>query len=596
MEQAVHQTLINDIENLLASAKGIDEIQAKNLRKTAETLLAENNDHPLKGNLTTCLEQLRERIHTQVEKRDADYETVLAELEKARAALKEEKLKIAEDATQKALSIAGQIPGLSAQRRAEMDKQLDGIYPQMRKLSAWRHWGTTQARENLIAQIKQIHGSDMDPNKIVKTLRDAKAQWQDWEKSGDHSEHKLWKEFSDACDTAYEPCRAFFKAQKEERKKHLAQKRELIDEINARFEKTDWSQPDWKDIDKWLRQARGRFFKIGHTDYKHHKKLKVNLDKALAQFEEHLSRERERSLKIRRNLIDEIQALEQVEDIREAISKLEQLRKKWLITVLDKRGIENKLWNQFQKAQDVIYQRRNSERKEQDQARNENLKQKRLVVEDLIKAAGAPLDELTGGQSILAQHKDRFNEIGYVPRNAEKSLMDSWRSAQKQFAEALNKAQKAKTKNTQNALLEKARFCANLEQRKQKAEKLDAADTVKAYDALPPLSTTLEALFRKRLDAALSEQPYTDDVLLSNTESQLLACLKAEVILDLPSPDEYAKQRMAYQIERLSASMKKNTQAQENIETLKQQLLTTGPIQADKYETILARIEPVLSL
>jgi hypothetical protein len=203
---------------------------------------------------------------------------------------------------------------------------------------------------------------------------------------------------------------------------------------------------------------------------------------------------------------------------------------------------------------------------------------------------------LTGGQSILAQHKDRFNEIGYVPRNAEKSLMDSWRSAQKQFAGALNKAQKVKAKNTQNALLDKARFCADLEQRKQIAEPLDAAEAVKAYGALPPLSTTLEALFRKRLDAALNEQPYTDGVLLNNTETQLLACLKAEVILDLPSPDEYAKQRMAYQIERLSASMKKNTQAQENIETLKQQLLTTGPIQADKYETIMARIEPVLSL
>lgn len=174
--------------------------------------------------------------------------------------------------------------------------------------------------------------------------------------------------------------------------------------------------------------------------------------------------------------------------------------------------------------------------------------------------------------------------------------MDSWRSAQKQFAETLNKAQKAKAKTTQNALLEKARFCASLEQRKQQSEPLDAADTVKAYDALAPLSTTLEALFRKRLDAALNEQPYADNILLNNTETQLLACLKAEVILDLPSPDEYAKQRMAYQIERLSASMKKNTQAQENIETLKQQLLTTGPIQSDKYETILVRIKPVLNL
>ena len=596
MEQAVHQTLVNDIETLLASPGGIDEVQAKQYRKTAEALVADSEEHPLKANLSTCLEQLRERIHKQVEKRDSDYERVMAELEKAQAALKEEKLKEAEDGTQKALSIAGQIPGLSAQRRADMDKQLDAIYPRMRKLSAWRHWGTTQARENLMAQIKQIHGSDMDPNKIVKTLRAAKAQWQDWEKSGDHSEHKLWKEFSDACDTAYEPCRVYFKAQKEERKTNLLEKRELIEQINTRFEKTDWSQPDWKEIDKWLRQARGKFFKIGHTDYKQHKKLRTNLDKALVQFEEHLGRERERSLKQRRKLVDDIQALEQLDDIRDAISQLDQLKKKWQITVLDKRGIENKLWDQYQKAQDAIYSKRNDERKEQDQARNENLKQKRLVVEGLTKAAGTPEGDLINGQSILAQHKDRFNEIGYVPRKAEKALMDSWRSAQKQFSDVLNKAKKAKVRNTRNALIEKAQFCAALEQSKQQSNKLDPEESLKAYEVLMPLSTELETLLRKRVDAALDETAYTPEILLKNTEAQLLACLKIEVMLDLPSPDQFSKQRMAYQIERLSASMKKNTQTQESVETLRQQLLTTGPVQAEQYEAIQVRIKPLLSL
>ncbi len=594
MQQAVHQTLINDIETLLASPKAIDETQAKDYRQTAETLISEHADHPLLADLTNCLEQLRKRVHTQVEKRDADYELLMAELKKARTALEEDKLKIAEDATHKALSIAGQIPGLSAQRRREMEKQLDAIYPRMRKLSAWRHWGTTQARENLIAQIKQIHGSDMDPNKIVKTLREAKAQWQDWEKSGDHSEHALWKEFSGACDKAYEPCRVFYKEQKAERKKNLAQKRELIEEINTRFEKTDWSQPDWKDIDKWLRQARSRFFKTGHTDYKQHKKLRINLDAALAQFEEHLTRERERSLKIRRKLIDDIQALETVEDVRAAISQLDQLRKKWQITVLDKRGVENKLWEQYQKAQDTIYSRRNTERKEQDQAHNENLKLKRRVIEDLIQASGASADELIKGQSVLAQHKDRFNEIGYVPRKAEKSLMDSWRGAQKQFGDALKKSQQARARSAQTALLDKARFCAALELSKQQAKTPDRPDITEAYQALPALSADLEALFQKRLEAALNETAYTDAVLRKNTEAQLLACLKAEVMLDLPSPGQYSKQRMAYQIERLSASMKKNTQVQETIETLKQQLLTTGPVQADQHDAILARISPIL--
>ena len=132
MEQAVHQTLINDIENLLAVKKGVDESQAKKFRRQAETLLEAQKDHAMTKSLTTSVEKLRTRVHQQTEKRDKDFEQVIKALTKATDALKTDALKTAEDATQKALSVAGAIPGLSAQRRAEIDKQLDRIYPKMR--------------------------------------------------------------------------------------------------------------------------------------------------------------------------------------------------------------------------------------------------------------------------------------------------------------------------------------------------------------------------------------------------------------------------------------------------------------------------------
>ena len=594
MQAAAHQTLINDIKNLLSGTAGIDETQAKQYRKQAESLIKDQLDHPLTTDLEAGLSQLRMRIHRQVEKRDADFEKVIAELSRANKALQEENLKIVEEATHKALSIAGQIPGLSEQRRAEIDKQLDRIYPKMRKLSAWRHWGTTRAREDLIDQIKQIIGSGMDPNKIVKQLREAKKQWQDWEKSGDHSEHKLWKEFSDSCDKAYEPCRAFYKAQKEERKTNLAAKRQLITDINQRFEDTDWNTPDWKEIDKWLRQIRGKFFKIGHTEYKHHKKLKVSLDTALSQFEEHLTRERERSLKARQKLIEDVLALEQLDDSREAMSALDGIKKKWLITVLSKRGIENKLWDQYQKAQDSVYAKRNAERKEQDQERNDNLKQKRLQVENLLQAASSTPEALLSGSSVLAQSIDAFNDIGYVPRKAEKALMDSWRKAQKQYKTALAKARQAQTKLSQNALLDKARLCSELEQKQQRGEAIDAPAAASAYAALPALSKDMESAMQKRFAQASEGKPLVEAQLQKNTDDQLMRCMKLEVMLDLETPDAYTRERMAFQIERLSASMKKNVQAQENATDLKAQLLSCGTIQPSQFNSIWRRINSIL--
>ena len=593
MEPAVHQTLINDIENLLASPAGIDETIAKQYRKQAEQLIQTKPDHTLTKDVKTCLTHLRERIHLQVEKRDADFEKVIAELTRANSALKEENLKTVEDATHKALSIAGQIPGLSDQRRGEIDAQLEQIYPKMRKLTAWRHWGTTRAREELIEQIKQIVDSGMDPNKIVSSLRAAKKQWQDWEKTGDHSEHKLWKEFSDTCDAAYAPCRVYFKEQQQLRKDNLKLKRELIAEMQQRFEETDWKQPDWKDVDKWLRQARSRFFKIGHTDYKHHKKLKAALDEIQARFDEHLSRERERSLKARQKLIADVVALEEV-DPRSAIAELDTLKKRWVITVLSRRNIENKLWKDFQKAQDQVYAKRNADRKEQDKERNDNLKQKRLLVEKLLKAANGPGEALLNAPSLAAQLEDQFKAIGYVPRKAEKALMESWRNAHKAHSAALSKAQEAQRSNARNALRDKALFCAELEQQQLKGQQIDAEQAQQAFDSLPALSDKLDAQLRERLSQVIEDQ-LDNESLKQNTEAQLQRCLKLEVMLDLDTPAEYAKARMAFQIERLSASMSKNTRAQEDAATLREQLLTCGAVEADQYEALRMRIDPILS-
>ncbi len=101
---------------------------------------------------------------------------------------------------------------------------------------------------------------------------------------------------------------------------------------------------------------------------------------------------------------------------------------------------------------------------------------------------------------------------------------------------------------------------------------------------------------QQRLQGALEQGSYSSDTLSANTESQLQRCLKAEVIQDLPTPGEFSRQRMAYQIERLSNSMKKNTGALENIDTLKRELLTTGPIVQDQHEAIWARIDSIVKI
>ena len=101
---------------------------------------------------------------------------------------------------------------------------------------------------------------------------------------------------------------------------------------------------------------------------------------------------------------------------------------------------------------------------------------------------------------------------------------------------------------------------------------------------------------RARLEAALANNTCSDTELSARTKAQLARCLKIEVMLDLPTPEEYSSQRMAYQIERLSASMKKNTQAQESLEDLKQALLLSGPVELAAFDSIWSRIDAILGV
>ena len=86
-----------------------------------------------------------------------------------------------------------------------------------------------------------------------------------------------------------------------------------------------------------------------------------------------------------------------------------------------------------------------------------------------------------------------------------------------------------------------------------------------------------------------------DATLASNLATKQDACLKLEVRLELESPPEYQGARMAYQVERLSASMKKETDKQQSVEDLLHTVLTTGAVPAEAAAAIEQRIEHCLS-
>jgi len=592
------QAILDEINALLAAPGTIDETRAKKVRKAIDTLRnpegapAAGEDEPaadseLDAHIDTGLETLRARIHKQVERRNRDCEKALKLMDELETTLRDKELQKAELAYNRLLSTKGNIPGLSEQRWADIEARLNHVRPQLRKLESWRHWGTTQARQDLIDQVTQLTDAGLAPEKLAKHIQQARDQWAAWDKSGDNAGKALWKTFDKACETAYKPCIAHFDKLRQRRAENLRQRQAIIDTLNARYASTDWKQPDWRDIDKFISHARRDFYKIGNVDHKHRKSVARALDEALEKYEQHLSLERTRSARAREKLITDIEALGTVENLREAFEQLESLKKQWSITVTGKREHENRLWKRFQAACDITYQRRDAERKEQVAERNENLKQKQALIEELTRAAAAGDEELRAHASTLARIQERWQAIGWIPREQEKSLNNRWREAQKQFTSALKAAESRAQAAGLDNLARRAALCSQWEQAVLTGSTLDAEAVQAEWAALPPLSGAHAGAMDRRFGQALTRPD--DATLARNLAAKQAACLRLEVLLELESPGECQAERMAFQVERLNASMKKELDTQDAPEDLLLAVLTTGAVPAEAAGAIEQR-------
>jgi hypothetical protein len=594
------QSILEEIHALLAATGGIDEARAKKVRKAVEAL--RNADDPpaaaeeatLEAQIAAGLDRLRTRIHRQVERRNRAYDKALGQMDVLESALKANELQAAERAHGTVLSIMGNIPGLSDQRWQDIEQRLQRVRPRLRKLESWRHWGTTQARQELTAQMQQLIGADLPPEKLAKRIQEARDQWHAWDKSGDKASEELWTAFDRACEEAYRPCSAHFEQLRQQRADNLRQRRAIIDRLNQRCAATDWKHPDWRAIDKFIAQARREFYRTGNVDFKHRKPVARALDEAIGKFEEHLSRERARSLRAREKLIADIEALASVEDLREALERLEALKKQWQVTVTGKRELENKLWKRFQAACDLTWQRRDAERKSQAAERDANLRQKQALIDELAATAGGADEELLAGAATLARLQDRWQAIGWVPRKQEDALNKRWRAAQRQFSTALRAAEARARGAELDRLAARAALCTRWEQALLAGEAPDADHARTEWSALPALADADTARAMERRFAQALRRP-DDGTLAANLAAKRAACLRLEVILELDSPPDCQAERMAYQVERLNASMKKELDAQDSPDDLLQAVLTTGAVPADAAAALEQRIAQCLA-
>ncbi len=561
------KNLLDEVQTLLQAKSGIDEHKAKVLRKSWDELRGQSDPESVDlSTLEQRFEKLRVRIHDQVALRNKQYAEIEEQIEQLKAELKTGDLKKSQQLEQSIINGLNKIRGLSSQRRQKVIQEIEVLQPKIKKLSSWRHWGTLQAREKIIEEIEGLHETEKNLEKVATRIKQARDEWKEWDNSGEGGDKKLYLKFDAACTKAYLPCKAMFDTQRKQRKDASRNRSAICELLESQYEKIDWREPDWREIQQLIREQQTMWRKAGGAEFKDRKPLQKRFDLAMEKFDGPLSRERKRNFQLRKDLVDQINALLAVEDTRKAISTLQGLKKGWQVTVSATRGQERSIWKQFTKACDGIYDKSRRVKKEFDQQLNSQLDAKKSLCDEIESGLKVGSADSAALASQISKWKTAWADSGNVPKVKAHQIDKRFRDAMGMADKALARLQQEDQSQTDQKLFASAAICEQLEQLVFTGADLETAEPEQSLVNLEELDDKVQIAMQNRISlikSAAGNQAKVGQIQQSFEKrfDQVNGyLLQLEINSGVDSPAEYAKQKMALQIGRLSAAMGKSAE------------------------------------
>ncbi|MFI5446642.1 DUF349 domain-containing protein [Polaromonas sp. UC242_47] len=252
------------------------------------------------------------------------------------------------------------------------------------ELEGWQRWRADQIREELVAKAEALVAKPMGGRKQQDALRAMRELWKTSDQGGTPN-HALWKRFDDACNEAHKVVEAWLEKAKEQAEVIKAQRRELIEEVQA-WAEANKGNTDWKHQIRSLNGFVEKWTAAGHLNEKTFAEIQPQWKAAMDAADGPLKAARAESLAHRKAMIEEAQVLGAEPQLRiDAVKHLQQRWQHEAQGVPIERKQEQKLWDAFRKPIDDAFQRKTAEREKAASALGEH---DRLVVE-LSKALDA---------------------------------------------------------------------------------------------------------------------------------------------------------------------------------------------------------------
>jgi hypothetical protein len=557
-------------EQLLAQAKSLDHKEVQRLieqagpslttegvapalcdgfqlrRKELEARLAKQRKHA-----TQRLQELPERV--------AELETHLAagELKSAEPLLQ---------SLQATVDLA-EMSGLPRDAYARLGERLHALAPRVRELQNWRRWGTDQHRQGLQEAMEALETADIPLEAVTLRLHDLQAEWKDLDKGGGVPvNHALWERFHAASQRVYERCRPYLEEQARELEGNRLQRDQVCQDLEEFLDKADWARMDWKRAARAERETRQAWAALGAVEPRKRRALEKRFRAALARLDDRLEAERASNRRLKEGLIAQVDALVAHPDLEQAVEQTKHLQRQWHTSVPGRQREENRLWSRFRAACDAVFARRTEQQEAHQAELAANLAAREAICAEAIALSqgdDTPQDLASGLRDLDARW--RTAEGLAVPRQASSSLAQRWREAREKLIAAQRERLAAVERRQHDVLASQAALCQRLEQ-----IVLDGVvdetivDAIAAeWDALghngdPAMQKAMAQRFDTALQAARAGGEVRGALLAAaepNRRQRHALCLQLEILAQVDSPPELAKERMELQVARLSGRM-----------------------------------------
>lgn len=500
---------------------------------------------------------------------------------------------------------------LEPEARKRIEEELKKAQPRLEEFRKWRHFGTLQARENLLGQANTlVSDPPASPKKLAAEVKALREAWRRLDQDDGRASEEQWQAFNKACKEAYKPAKKHFEQLARERKANLAQKKSLIEELESLLKQTDWSAPDWLAVTKKHKDLITQWRKIGAVDYKVRKELDAAFDAVNNGIDEQLHDERESEVSRRRRLIERLRSEQQAGSGGRLAAAAKRAQKEWRPTVQSDRKTEQALWEEFRSVCDEIFGTLKQQQKEAKEAWQADVSEREAVCDaiDQLLDPGADADvsfdrkaaNQASGQ--LRQLSKRWRQRHQIPAGVmtklDKRFKASRRNAESRIESVLNQAERRATER----LGQLHALC----QRAEEALLEGTFDVDEAESHLPDFQTlrgvvgkALQKRYARVIQGMKGDPRATSAISAEqshNLESRQALCLLGELVADIDSPPHAQNERMALRMKRLTEAMQGELPpVRDELADITRQWYAAGGVPASEWDEINARFAKVIA-